>query len=81
MSLEKIVEVDLIEVVQNGCIQVRTATKIVEDGTEISKSFHRHVIAPGQDYINESPRVIAICKAIHTPECVALYQAQIPKQG
>lgn len=81
MSLEKVVAVDLIEVVQNGSVQVRTKTAIVEDGKEISSAFHRHVVVPGQDYGKESPRVQAVCKAIHTPECVALFEASKPKQG
>ena len=50
MSLEKIVVVDLIEVVQNNSVQVRTKTSIVENDKELSSSFHRHVIVPGQDY-------------------------------
>ena len=47
---EKITSVDLIEVVENGCIRVRAKTVIKEDGVEISSSFHRHVVAPGDDY-------------------------------
>ena len=52
MALEKVIKVDLIEVVENGNVQVRTKTAIVEDGKEISSRFHRHVVAPGQDYSN-----------------------------
>lgn len=74
MSLQKIVVVDLIEVILNGCVQVRTKTAILENNKEISSSFHRHVVEPGQDYSNEDVRVQAICNAIHTPECVELYQ-------
>ena len=44
MALEKIVAVDQIEVVANGCVQVRTRTTVLEDGQQISSSFHRHVI-------------------------------------
>ena len=75
MALEKVVKVDLIEVVENGNVQVRTKTAIVEDGKEISSRFHRHVVVPGQDYSNEDPRVQAICAATHTPEVVSAYQA------
>ena len=77
MSLEKIISVDQIEVVENGCVQVRTATKIVEDGKELNRSFHRHVVAPGDDYSGENARVQAICAAVHTPEVVAAYQAML----
>ena len=77
MALEKQTVVDKIEVVENGCVQVRTATRIVEDGVQLSQSYHRHVVAPGQDYSNEDARVQAICAATHTAEVIAAYQAAI----
>ena len=73
--LEKVTSVDLIEVVENGCIQVRTKTAIKEDGVEISSKFHRHVVAPGDDYSAEDTRVKAICAAMHTPQVIAAYKA------
>jgi hypothetical protein len=77
--LEKVVSVDLIEVVENGCIQVRTKTAIKENGVEISSKFHRHVVAPGADYSAEDAKVQAIAASIHTAEVIAAYQAsQIP---
>jgi hypothetical protein len=75
MSLEKIIKVDLVEVLENGAIQVRTATKIMEDGNEINKSFHRHVVVPGANYSAEDAKVQAIASAVHTPEVIAAYQA------
>ena len=72
--LEKIVSVDLIEVIENGCVQVRTKTAIKEDGVEISSNFHRHVVAPGDDYSAEDAKVQAICAAVHTPEVVTAYK-------
>ena len=75
MALEKQTAVDKIEVIENGCVQVRTATRIVEDGNVISSSYHRHVVAPGDDYSNEDARVQAICAATHTAEVIAAYQA------
>ena len=81
MSLEKVVSVDLIEVIENGSIQVRTKTAIKEDGVEISNKFHRHVVVPGDDYTGEDARVQAICAATHTAEVVAAYQAAIAAQG
>lgn len=75
MVLEKVVVVDLIEVTENGCVQVRTKTAIMEDGQQISGTFHRHVVAPGEDYSDEDARVKAICKATHTPAVIAAYKA------
>lgn len=75
MALEKIEVVDRIEVLENGCVQVRTKTAIMEDGQQISGSYHRHVVTPGDIYNNEDARVQAICAATHTPEVVAAYQA------
>ena len=73
--LEKVNVVDRIEVVENGSVQVRTKTAIREDGVEISGSFHRHVVAPGDDYSAEDARVKAICKATHTAAVVTAYKA------
>lgn len=73
--LEKVISVDLIEVVENGSIQVRTKTAIKEDGVEISSKFHRHVVVPGADYSAEDAKVQAIAASIHTPEVIAAYQA------
>jgi hypothetical protein len=75
MALAKQIIVDLIEVTENGCVQVRTKTAIVEDGQQISGSFHRHVVAPGDDYSQEDDRVKAICKAAHTLAVIAAYKA------
>jgi len=76
--LEKVEIVDRIEVVENGCVQVRTKTAIMEDGKQISGNFRRHVVAPGDDYSAEDTKVQAICAAVHTAEVIAAYQeAQI----
>jgi hypothetical protein len=72
--------VDKIETLENGCVQVRTAIRVMEDGAILSQSFHRHVVAPGDDYSGEDPRVQAICTAIHTPECIAAYKSSITTQ-
>jgi len=74
MSLEKFISVDLIEVVENGSVQVRTKTAIIEDGKQISGNFHRHVVAPGDDFSKEDARVQAICAATHTDEVIATYK-------
>jgi len=77
--LEKVTSVDLIEVVENGSIQVRTKTAIKEDGVEISSKFHRHVVVPGADYSAEDAKVQAIAASIHTPAVIAAYQVAQPE--
>ena len=73
--LEKVISVDLIEVIENSCVQVRTKTAIMEDGKQISGTFHRHVVAPGDDYSAEDAKVQAIAASIHTAEVIAAYVA------
>lgn len=77
--LEKVIVVDRIEVVESGVVQVRTKTAIKEDGVEISSKFHRHIVAPGDDYSAEDARVQAVCAATHTAEVVAAYKASVAK--
>jgi archaellum component FlaF (FlaF/FlaG flagellin family) len=77
MAIEKQVVVDQIEVLENGVVQVRTATRIIENGEVISNSLHRHVVVPGQDYSQEDPKVRAICAAIQTPDVIAAYEAAV----
>ena len=62
--LEKQILVDKVEVLENQHVQVRTATRIVEDGKVISSAFHRHVLAPGDDLSNQDPKVVAVCNAV-----------------
>ena len=81
MSLEKVTSADLIETLENGLVQVRTKTVIKEDGVEISSKFHRHVIAPGDDYSAEDARVQAICAAMHTADVIAAYKAAQTKES
>jgi len=69
--------IDLIQLIENNSIQVRTATIIEKDGTEISRTFHRHVVSPGDNVTNEDPKVQAIANAIWTEEVIATYQALI----
>jgi predicted deacylase len=76
MALTKVAVVDKIEVLENNQVQVRTVTRIMEDGIELSSSFHRHVCAPDCDTTNEDAKVIAICAAVHTDEVKAAYAAK-----
>ena len=74
---------DKIEVVNNGTfsvVQVRTATIIKRDGVEISRSFHRHVVAPDADITGESAEVQAICAAVHTQAIKDAYAAHLAEQ-
>ena len=78
MALEKVITEDKIEIVGDyKAVQVRTCTKVLEDGVELSSGYHRHVITEGQDYSNESTEVQAICAAVHTDAVIAAYQASL----
>jgi hypothetical protein len=79
--LEKIEVVDRIEALENNAVQVRTKTAIKEDGVEISSKFHRHVVAPGDDYSKEDTRVQGVCAALHTAEAIAAYKAAQVKES
>ena len=73
---------DKIEIVGDyKMVQVRTATVIKKDGKEISRSFHRHVVAPDADTSNESAEVKAICNAIHTDAIKTAYTKHLESQG
>ena len=76
MALTERTEEDKIEIVgQYKHVQVRTATIIERDGEEISRSFHRHVVAPGDDTSGQSAEVQAICAAVHTQAVIDAYNA------
>ena len=76
--LEKVISEDKIEIVgEFKAVQVRTCTKVLEDGVELSSGFHRHVVTAGQDYSNESAEVQAICAVMHTDAVVAAYEASL----
>lgn len=76
---EKQIVVDLIEILESGIVQVRTCNRVMEDGQQISNTFHRHVVSPGDDYSKQDARVQAICKATHTAAVVAAYKAAAAK--
>ena len=75
MALNKTVVVDRIEVLEMGQIQVRTATVIDEDGIQISRTFHRHVLNPGADLTGETERVTGIANATWTAEVLSNWEA------
>ena len=79
--LEKVISEDKIEIVgEFKSIQVRTCTKVLEDGIELSSGFHRHVVSAGDDYSAESAEVQAICAAVHTDAVVAAKAAHDASQ-
>ena len=80
MALTKEIIVDKIEVLELGQVQVRTATRVLEDGVALSSSFHRHVLVPGDDLSGQDARVSAIATATWTPEVVTAYEEMIAAQ-
>jgi hypothetical protein len=78
--LTKDVLIDKIEVVENGAVQVRQTTRVMENGVELSKSYHRWVLTPGMNTDNQEPRVQAICNAVWTPEVIAAFEASRQQQ-
>jgi hypothetical protein len=75
MALSKSTNVDQIVVTENGVILFREATRVFEDGVELSKTYHRSSLTPGQDLSGVPANVQAICNVAWTPEVVAAYQA------
>ena len=72
---------DKVEVTEAGHVQVRVATVIKRDGEEISRSFHRHVVSPGDSYADEDAKVQAICAAVHTQDVIDAYKAHMEAQA
>ena len=89
MAITKETVVDKVEVLEMGQVQVRTATKIMEDGNELNRSFHRHTVVPSvknddtwedTDISSEDARVQAICTATWTDSVKTAYQEMIDAQ-
>jgi K+-transporting ATPase c subunit len=90
MALSKTTIVDKIEVMEKGQVQVRTATRVMEDGVELSSSFHRHVVEPSTkasgswadtDISGEDARVQAIATATWTSAVKTAYQEMVDAQA
>jgi hypothetical protein len=75
MSLTKQTVVDQITVTENGIVLYREATRIMEDGNQISQTYHRSSLTPAQDLTGVPSNVVAICNAAWTAEVIAAYQA------
>ena len=76
MTLTKTTTVDQITVTENGIVLYREATRIMEDGNQISQTYHRTSLTPGQDLTGVPANVVAICNVAWTPEVIAAYRAQ-----
>tara|TARA_A100001391_G_C4983486_1_gene255988 strand:- start:100 stop:351 length:252 start_codon:yes stop_codon:yes gene_type:complete len=73
---------DKIEIIGDfKILSIRTATVIKRDGTEISRSFNRHTVAPDADISNESTEVQAICNAVHTDAIKTAYATHLENSG
>ena len=80
MSLTKTTTIDQITVVENGIILYREATRIMEDGNQISQTYHRTSLTPGQDLTGQPANVVAICNAAWTQTVIDAYNAQVAAQ-
>jgi hypothetical protein len=76
MALTKQAVIDKIEVVENGIVQVRERTDVLEDDAVLSASYHRWSLSPGDDLTGQDPKVVAIANAIWTADVIAAYKAQ-----
>ena len=80
MALTKETVVDQITVTENGIILYREATRIMEDGNQLSQTYHRTSLTPGQDLTGQPANVVAICNAAWTQAVITAYQAQVAAQ-
>ena len=81
MSLTKQTIVDQITVTENGIILYREATRIMEDGNELSKTYHRSSLVPEQDLTGVPANVVAICNTAWTDEVKTAYRAMVEARG
>jgi hypothetical protein len=79
--LTKEIKIDQITVTENGIVLYREATRIFENGVELSKSYHRSSLQPGEELDGVPKNVIAICNAAWTDEVIAAYQAAQAANG
>jgi DNA-binding transcriptional LysR family regulator len=77
MSFTETKTIDQITVTENGIVLYREATRILKDGDEIAKTYHRSSLTPGQDLTGQPANVVAICNAAWTAEVISAYQAQL----
>jgi DNA-binding transcriptional LysR family regulator len=75
MAITKQVVIDQITVTENGTVLYREATRIIEDGVQLTQTYHRTSLTPGQDLTGQPANVVAIAQAAWTPQVIAAYQA------
>tara|TARA_R100000306_G_scaffold61240_1_gene63269 strand:+ start:246 stop:497 length:252 start_codon:yes stop_codon:yes gene_type:complete len=80
MALTKSTTIGEMNVGEMGAISVRTDTVISEDNKELNRSFHRHVVSPGDDVSGEDARVKSVADALWTPEVIAAWKAAQPEE-
>jgi len=80
MALTETKVIDQITVTENGIVQIREATRIIKDGDEIAKTYHRTSLTPGQDLTGQPDNVKAIAQVAWTEAVIAAYQLQISQQ-
>jgi DNA-binding transcriptional LysR family regulator len=80
MAITKEKVIDQITVTENGIVLYREATRIMEDGQQLSQTYHRTSLTPAQDLTGIPANVVAICNVAWTPEVIAAYQAQMAAQ-
>ena len=80
MALTKSTVIDSITVTENGIVLYREAIRIMEDGNQISQTYHRSSLTPAQDLTGVPANVVAICNTVWTAEVIAAYQAQVAAQ-
>jgi len=72
--------IDKIEILENGVLQIRQAEAITRDGLEITRTFHRWILVPGDDTSNQDARVQAVAAAVWTADVISAYQTQLAAQ-
>jgi len=80
MSLTKNVKIDQITISENGIILYRELTQVIENYKELTRTYHRSSLIPGQDLTNVPNEVVSVCNLIWTSEVIAAYQAQQNKE-
>ena len=77
MAITKETVIDQITVTENGIILYREATRIMEDGTELTKTYHRNSLTPAQDLTGVPDKVVAICNTAWTQDVIDAYKASL----
>ena len=77
MSIEKTKFIDQIIINKNNTISLKEVTIITENDNELSKTYHRSVLVPGQDVSNQPFKVVSVCQFLWTPQIISEYESQL----